>query len=82
MEFLPLLLAFDCGRVTSCVSQVVSNPWLKASFETAVPIGDGRDYGYLWNFGRSPTPALPAPGRWIGAFDNGGQRLWLMPEWS
>jgi CubicO group peptidase (beta-lactamase class C family) len=60
--------------------RVISSAWLNASFETAVPTGDGRDYGYLWYFGHIPTPALPAPGRWIGAFGNGGQRLWLMPE--
>jgi CubicO group peptidase (beta-lactamase class C family) len=59
--------------------QIISSAWLESSFKTAVPTGDGRDYGYLWYFGSIPVPALPKPGRWIGAFGNGGQRLWLMP---
>jgi CubicO group peptidase (beta-lactamase class C family) len=60
--------------------QIVSRAWLDASFKVAVPIGDGRDYGRLWYFGVMSTPALAGPRRWIAAFGNGGQRLWLMPD--
>jgi CubicO group peptidase (beta-lactamase class C family) len=45
-----------------------------------VPSFEGLDYGYLWFLGHGPTPAFPTPQRWVGAFGNGGQRLWVMPE--
>lgn len=60
--------------------QVVSRAWLDASFKPAIPTGDGLDYGRLWYLGEGITPALAGPRRWIAAFGNGGQRLWLMPD--
>ncbi len=59
---------------------MVSRIWLDASFKPAIPMGDGLDYGRLWYLGEGVTPALSGPRRWIGAFGNGGQRLWLMPD--
>jgi CubicO group peptidase (beta-lactamase class C family) len=60
--------------------QIVSSVWLDASFEVAVAIGDGRDYGRLWYIGSDVAPALAGRHRWIAGFGNGGQRLWLMPD--
>jgi CubicO group peptidase (beta-lactamase class C family) len=53
--------------------QVVPAAWLEASFRTAVPTGDGLEYGRHWFLGALPVPALRGgPHRWIGAFGNGG----------
>jgi CubicO group peptidase (beta-lactamase class C family) len=60
--------------------QIVSRSWLDASFEPAIPTGDGLEYGRLWWLGESATPALAGPRRWVAGFGNGGQRLWLMPD--
>jgi CubicO group peptidase (beta-lactamase class C family) len=60
--------------------QVVSRAWLDASFKPAIPTGDGLEYSRLWYLGEGSTPALAGPRRWIVAFGNGGQRLWLMPD--
>jgi CubicO group peptidase (beta-lactamase class C family) len=67
--------AFD-GR------QVVSPTWLEASFKPAVKIPQyGTDYGYFWYVGeftfQSPQGSLKE--RSIGAFGNGGQRLFVFP---
>lgn len=58
--------------------EVVPKPWLEAAFRPAVPIGDGVDYGRHWYLGEALVSG--APRRWIGAFGNGGQRLWVMPQ--
>jgi CubicO group peptidase (beta-lactamase class C family) len=60
--------------------QIVSRAWLEASFQTAVAAGDDLGYGRLWYLAAGITPALSGPRRWIAAFGNGGQRLWLMPD--
>jgi CubicO group peptidase (beta-lactamase class C family) len=64
--------------------RVVSRAWLDASFKPAIPTSGGNlagiEYGRLWYLGEGGTPALEGPHRWIGAFGNGGQRLWLMPD--
>jgi CubicO group peptidase (beta-lactamase class C family) len=60
--------------------QIVPRAWIEASFRSAVPTGDGLDYGRLWFLGSAPVPALGGPRPWMGGFGNGGQRLWLMPD--
>jgi CubicO group peptidase (beta-lactamase class C family) len=60
--------------------RIVSSAWLEASLRSAIPTGDGLEYGRQWFLGEAPVPAIKAgPQRWIGAFGNGGQRLWIMP---
>lgn len=60
--------------------QLVSQAWIDASFKPAISTGDGLQYGYMWYLGRDATPAIRGPQTWIGAFGNGGQRLWIMPS--
>ena len=43
---------------------------------------DGRQFGYHWYVGRTPVAEGEGGVRWeqtIGAFGNGGQRLYLLP---
>ena len=61
-------------------NRVVSESWIDASGRAAVPTGDGLHYGRLWYLGAAPTPALAGSHPWLGAFGNGGQRLWIMPD--
>lgn len=61
-------------------TQIVSHEWLEASFRPAINTDQGVQYGRLWYIGESVTPALPGPRRWIAAFGNGGQRLFVMPD--
>jgi CubicO group peptidase (beta-lactamase class C family) len=58
--------------------QIVSQAWLSESFEPAIETGDGLGYGRFWYLGEALV--LGKPQRWIGAFGNGGQRLWIMPS--
>ena len=60
--------------------QVVPSQWLTASFQPAIATDQGVQYGRLWYIGESETPALPGPRRWLAAFGNGGQRLFIMPD--
>jgi CubicO group peptidase (beta-lactamase class C family) len=56
--------------------------WLDASFRPAAIVDDERRYGYQWYMGEiaysGPTGTYGA--KWIGAFGNGGQRLYVLPE--
>lgn len=65
-------LVLDGGRWDG--AQLVPADWLKRSFETRAELDD-LDYGYQWWLGKQS----PGRRRWIGAFGNGGQRLWLSP---
>jgi CubicO group peptidase (beta-lactamase class C family) len=70
-------LVLDAGRCG--VEQVVPRSWLWASFQPVVPTGDGLRFGWHWFLGDSPTGPAGKPQAWMGAFGNGGQRLWIMP---
>lgn len=68
----------DGGRYQG--RQVVPAAWIEVSWTPAVNTPDGLGYGRLWYIHEAPAPAYDKPVRWIGAFGNGGQRLWLAPE--
>jgi CubicO group peptidase (beta-lactamase class C family) len=62
--------------------QIVPADWLEASFQPAVKMRDGREYGYHWYLGEFVLNHLDGRRRerWIAAFGNGGQRLYLFPQ--
>jgi len=60
--------------------QVVPEAWIEASWTPAIQTWDGLGYGHLWYIHEAPAPGYAKPLRWIAAFGNGGQRLWLAPE--
>lgn len=68
----------DGGRFEG--RQVVPEAWIEASWTPAVNTPDGLGYGLLWYIGEAPVPAYGKPLRWLAAFGNGGQRIWLAPE--
>lgn len=57
--------------------QVVPAAWVAASLQPRIATGDGLQYGYQWWMGS--TQALGLPQRWVAAFGNGGQRLFIVP---
>lgn len=71
-------MLIDGGRFEG--RQVVPEAWIEASWTPAVDTGDGLGYGRLWYIGEAPVPGHGKQVRWIGAFGNGGQRIWLAPE--
>jgi CubicO group peptidase (beta-lactamase class C family) len=83
------LLPRDLARIGELVlaggtwggQEIVPKSWLDASHRPAIPTGDGLNYGRQWFLGEAPAGSFTGPRRaWIGAFGNGGQRLWLMPS--
>ena len=60
---------------------VVPPSWIEASFRSAVAIDGPVRYGLHWYLGEAPVATKS--GRrlepWVGAFGNGGQRLFVMP---
>jgi CubicO group peptidase (beta-lactamase class C family) len=61
--------------------RIVSEAWLDASWQKRVRVRNGPEhYGYLWYLGDAPVGALVGRRPTIGAYGNGGQRLFLMPE--
>lgn len=63
--------------------RIVPAEWLAASFRPAVPMPDGRRYGYHWYIGAAPLDDGRGGVRWeetVSAVGNGGQRLFLLPR--
>jgi CubicO group peptidase (beta-lactamase class C family) len=63
--------------------QVIPPEWLAASLRPAVPMPDGRHYGYHWYLGAVPRDDGGGGTRWealVSAIGNGGQRLLLLPR--
>jgi CubicO group peptidase (beta-lactamase class C family) len=60
---------------------VVPRAWLETSFRPAVTVDGPVRYGLHWYLGEASIAA--SSGRrlegWVGAFGNGGQRLFVMP---
>ncbi|MBX9596363.1 MAG: beta-lactamase family protein [Roseomonas sp.] len=56
---------------------VVPGDWLAASAAPAIGAEDGLRYGLHWYLGAHRAGGAAHP--WIGAFGNGGQRLWSLP---
>jgi CubicO group peptidase (beta-lactamase class C family) len=56
---------------------IVPSAWLAAALRTHVEIAGTWRYGYHWFLG-ALEDILPGE-RWIGAFGNGGQQLWIIP---
>jgi len=57
-------------------SRVVPSAWLDQSFEPRVRTDDDIEYGFHWWLGKLRSNGQP----WIGAFGNGGQRLFVIPS--
>jgi CubicO group peptidase (beta-lactamase class C family) len=73
-------LLLDGGKAGE--EQMVPGDWLEASFKPAVRIRDGREYGYHWYLGEFVFNGSDGRRRerWIAAFGNGGQRLYVFPR--
>jgi len=61
-------------------NRIVSSSWLEASRKPVAATGDGLSYGRLWFLGEAQVGGRGKPRPWMGAFGNGGQRLWIMPD--
>jgi CubicO group peptidase (beta-lactamase class C family) len=61
---------------------IVAADWLEDSFKPRVSARDRREYGYHWYLGEMVFNSASGPRqeRWIGAFGNGGQRLFVFPR--
>jgi CubicO group peptidase (beta-lactamase class C family) len=61
--------------------QVVPADWLEQTFQPLVVADEFRRYGYHWYMGEFPvgTGRDARKERWVGAFGNGGQRLFVLP---
>jgi CubicO group peptidase (beta-lactamase class C family) len=60
---------------------VVPASWLEASFRPAVTIDERTRYGRHWYLGELLVTAKSGQRmeHWVGAFGNGGQRLYVVP---
>ena len=68
----------DGGRHEGRV--VVPAAWLNQSWTPRTTTSWGQAYGYLWYLDTATPPAFSGGTPMIGAFGNGGQRLFLLPE--
>jgi len=73
-------LVLDNGVVDG--REVVPADWLAACFTPRVSMNELTRYGYQWYLG---DMEFLAGGKvhlehWVGAFGNGGQRLWVFPD--
>jgi CubicO group peptidase (beta-lactamase class C family) len=62
--------------------QIVPAEWLEESFKPQVTMRYRREYGCYWYLGEMVFNSADGPRaeRWIAAFGNGGQRLYLYPR--
>jgi CubicO group peptidase (beta-lactamase class C family) len=62
--------------------QVVPAEWLAACLTPRVSADENRRYGYQWYMGdfQFRSHGEPRLEGWVGAFGQGGQRLWIMPD--
>lgn len=85
------MLPRDLARIGAAVlggglwngRQVIPAAWIKQCFMPAVPMPDGRRYGYQWYLGATPVGQGASDVRWeetVSAIGNGGQRLFLLPR--
>lgn len=70
-------LILDGGEADG--SRVVPAAWLAQSFAPHATVGGPVRYGYQWYLGAFATGSPPRDATWIGAFGNGGQRLYVFP---
>jgi CubicO group peptidase (beta-lactamase class C family) len=59
--------------------RIVPADWLTRSTAPVVTIDEFRRFGFHWYSGEFPADAAARNERWIGAFGNGGQRLFVLP---
>ena len=73
-------MLLDMGKAGE--RQIVPGDWLEESFKPQVTIRDRREYGCYWYLGEMVFNSADGPRaeRWIAAFGNGGQRLYLFPR--
>jgi CubicO group peptidase (beta-lactamase class C family) len=83
------LTARDLARIGQLLIQrgrwdgrpVVPASWLDAALRPVVTIDEPVRYGWHWYLGETAVQTRSGPRReaWVGAFGNGGQRLYVMP---
>jgi CubicO group peptidase (beta-lactamase class C family) len=73
-------LVIDRGAVDG--RQIVPAAWLEQCFTPRVAADENRRYGYQWYMGdvEFRTRSGVQLEHWVGAFGNGGQRLFVFPE--
>jgi CubicO group peptidase (beta-lactamase class C family) len=70
-------LLLDKGQLDG--REIVPADWIAQSLIPRAIIDEARRYGYHWYVGDVPLGAPARRESWIGAFGNGGQRLWVLP---
>ncbi|MGH6930900.1 MAG: serine hydrolase domain-containing protein [Dongiaceae bacterium] len=80
----------DLARIGQCMlagglwdgRPVIPSSWLAAALRPRIAIEPDTRYGYHWYIGDHAVraPAGTRQAHWVGAFGNGGQRLFLFPD--